>query len=154
MNKLKIALDARDGGERNGSPGVLEAGAVRLTPGTPMLFILLKGPGMERRKHPRVRIDLPICYHIRLPDSGQSFAGTGVLKNISQGGMFLKCPPPLPINDGGIGNFTIDTRPIIQHISRLRALGKVVRLELLEENFFDFGITVQFLSGLNVELLR
>jgi hypothetical protein len=29
-----------------------------------------------------------------------------------------------------------------------------VRLELLEENCFDFGITVQFLSGLNVELLR
>jgi hypothetical protein len=109
---------------------------------------------MERRKHPRVRIDLPISYHIRLRDSGKSFAGTGVLKNIGQGGMFLKCPPPLPINNGDIGDFTINTRPIIQHISRLKALGKVVRLELLEENFFDFGITVQFLSGLNVELCR
>jgi hypothetical protein len=122
--------------------------------GDPMLFIASRRPVMERRKHPRVSIDLPISYLIRLPDSGKSFAGTGVLKNISQGGMFLKCPPPLPIKDGDVGEFTIDTRPIIQHISRLKGLAKVVRIELLEENFFDFGITVQFLTGPNAELIR
>lgn len=109
---------------------------------------------MERRKRPRVRIDLPISYLIRRPDSEKSFAGAGVLKNICPGGMFLKCPPPLPINNGDIGDFTIDTRPFIWHISRLKALGKVVRLELLEENFFDFGIIVQFLSDLNVEFSK
>ena len=120
--------------------------------GDPMLFISLRGPGMERRRHPRVYIDLPISYLIRLADSGKSFAGTGVLKNIGQGGMVLKCPPPLPINIGDIGDFTIETRPIVQHISRIKGLGKIVRIELLEENFFDFGITVQFLSDLNFEL--
>ena len=107
---------------------------------------------MERRKHPRVRIDLPISYIIHLPDSGKSFAGTGILKNISRGGMFLRCPPVLPLNDGDIGDFTIDTMPIYQHISRLQALGKVVRIELPQENFLEFGITVQFLSSLTVSL--
>ena len=109
---------------------------------------------MERRNHPRVHIDLPISYLIHLPDSGKLFAGTGMLKNISRGGMFLKCPPALPVNDGDIGDFTIDTMPIYQYISRLQALGKVLRIEPPKENFCDIGMTIQFLSGLNVSLRK
>jgi hypothetical protein len=107
---------------------------------------------MERRKYPRLDVDLPMAYLIHPPDSGKSSAGMGVLKNISQGGMFFKCPPPAPIDDGDIRDFTIDTIPIMRHISSLEALGKVVRIEPLEENSFDLGIAVQFLSDLNIKL--
>ena len=109
---------------------------------------------MERRNHPRVQIDLPISYLIHLPDSGKLFAGTGMLKNISRGGMFLKCPPALPVKVGDIGNFTIDTMPIYQYISRLQAMGKFLRIEPPKENFCDIGMTIQFLSGLNVSLRK
>ena len=109
---------------------------------------------MERRKYFRVNVDLPISYLIHSPDSGKFFAGTGVLKNISPGGMFLKCPPTLLISDGDIRNFTIDTMLIMQHSSRLKALGKVVRKELPKGSSFDFEIRVQFLSDLNVEFRK
>lgn len=109
---------------------------------------------MERRKYPRVDVDLPIAYQIHSPDLGKTSAGMGVLKNISQGGMFFKCPPPRPIDYGDIRDFTIDTIPIMRHISRIKALGKAVRIEPSEENSFGFGIAVQFLSDLNIELRR
>ena len=108
---------------------------------------------MERRKYPRVNVDLPISYLIHSPDSGKSFAGMGVLKNISPGGMFLRCPSQLPISAGDIRNFTIDTMLIMQHSTRLEALGKVVRKEP-KDNSFDFEIRVQFLSDLNVEFRK
>lgn len=117
-------------------------------------IIQIIGPGMEQRKFPRLDVDLPMAYLIHSPVSGKSSAGMGVLKNISQGGMFFKCPPPLPIDDGDIRDFTFDTNPIMWHNTRLKALGKVVRLEPPEENSFDFGIAIQFLSDLNVELRR
>lgn len=109
---------------------------------------------MERRKYHRVHVDLPIAYLILSPDSGKSFTGMGVLKNISPRGMFLICSPPLPISDGDIRNFTIDTMQIMRHSSRLTALGKVVRKELPKENSFDCEIRVQFLSDLNVEFRK
>ena len=117
-------------------------------------LIQIIGPGMEKRKYPRLDVDLPMAYLIHSPDSGKCSAGMGVLKNISQGGMFFKCPPPLPIDDGDIRDFIFDTNPIRWHNTRLKALGKVVRLEPPEENYFDFGIAIQFLSDLNVELSR
>ncbi len=109
---------------------------------------------MEKRKYPRLDVDLPMGYLIHSPDSDKSSAGMGVLKNISQGGMFFKCPPPLPIDAGDIRDFTIAAMPAIRHISRLKALGKVVRIEPSEENHIDFGIAVQFLSDLNIEIPR
>lgn len=109
---------------------------------------------MERRKYPRLEVDLPIACLINSPDSSKSAAGKDVSKNISQGGLFFKCPPPLPIDDGNIRDFTIDTISIMRHISRLKALGKVVRIEPPEEDSFDFGIAVQFLSDLKIELRK
>ncbi len=107
---------------------------------------------MEKRKYRRLDVDLLMGYLVYSPDSRKSSAGMGVLKNICLGGMFFKCPPPLPIDDGDIRDFTVDTIPIMRHVSRLKALGKVVRIEPPEESSFDFGIAVQFLSDLNVEL--
>ncbi len=107
---------------------------------------------MEKRKYPRLDMDLRMTYQIHSTDSGKFSSGLGVLKNICQGGMFFKCPPPLPIDGGDIRDFTVDTIPIMRRVSRLKALGKVVRIEPPEENSSDFGIAVQFLSDLNVEL--
>ena len=117
-------------------------------------LIQIIGPGMEKREYPRLDVDLPMAYLIHSPDSGKSSAAMAVLKNISKGGMLFKCPPPLPIEDGDIRDFNIYTIPIMWHISRLKALGKVVRIEPPEENYFDFGIAVQFLSDLNIRLTR
>jgi hypothetical protein len=106
---------------------------------------------MEKRKYPRLDMDLPMAYIIHSPDSGKFSAGMGVLKNISQGGLFFKCPPPAPIDGGDIRDFTINI-PIMRHTHSLEALGKVVRIEPPEEKSFDLGIAVQFLSDLNIKL--
>ena len=115
-------------------------------------LIQIISPGLEKRNYPRLDVDLSMAYLIHSPDSGKFSAGMGVLKNISQGGMLFNCPPPLPIEDGDIRDFTIDTIPIMWNIPRLKALGKVVRIDPPEENYVDFGIAVQFISDLNIEL--
>lgn len=115
-------------------------------------LIQIIGPGLEKRKYPRLDVDLPLAYLIHSPDSGEFSAGMGALKNISQGGMLFNCPPPLPIEDGDIRDFIFDTNPVMWHNTRLKALGKVVRIDPPDENCFDFGIAVQFISDLNVEL--
>jgi hypothetical protein len=108
---------------------------------------------MEKRKYPRSNVDLPVTYLIHPPDADKPSAGRGVLKNICQGGMLVKCLPPLPIDNGDVRNFTIDTLPIMRTVSRLKALGKVVRIEPPEENNFEYGIAIQFLSGLDVKFI-
>jgi hypothetical protein len=112
---------------------------------------------MEKRIYPRLQVDLPGEYLIQLPDSGESFAGRGVLENISQGGMFFKCRRPLPLDNGDIGKFTILTAQVMRYTrysSRLEAMGRIVRIETPKENSCDFsGIAVQFLSNLNVEII-
>ncbi len=107
---------------------------------------------MEKREYPRLEVGLPMGYLIRSPDSGKISAGMGILKNISQGGMLLKCPPPLPIDLGDIRDFTIQTTSIMQRISRIKASGIVVRIESPANNSSEFGIAVHFLSDLNIEL--
>lgn len=107
---------------------------------------------MERRKFPRMVMNLPMEYQIHLPDSDEYSTGKGVLANISQGGMYFKCCPPLALENGDIRDFIIDATPMARYTSRLTALGKVVRIEPPEKNSSDFGIAVQFLSNLNVEL--
>ncbi len=109
---------------------------------------------MERRKYPRLDVDLPVAFLICSPDSGTSYAGMFLLKNISQGGLFLKCPPLVPLNVGDIRDFTVDATPILRHVSRLKALGKVVRVEPPEKNSTDFGIAVHFLADLDIEPKR
>jgi hypothetical protein len=110
---------------------------------------------MERRKFPRMVTNLPMEYHIHLRDSDEYSTGKGFLANISQGGMYFKCLPPLPLEDGNIGDFTIDlsSSPGVSN-SRLKVSARVVRIEPPEENSLDFGIAVQFLSDLTIQLIK
>ncbi len=107
---------------------------------------------MEKRKFPRMNVDLSIRYRFRLLNSKEDSTGTCFLKDISSGGMFFRCASPLALKDGNIGDFTIETTPIRGFTSRFTALGKVVRLGSPGENQGDFGVAVQFLSNLSVEL--
>jgi hypothetical protein len=109
---------------------------------------------MERRKFPRIFTNLPMGYHVHLLDSDEYSTGKGFLANISQGGFYFKCPP-LSLEDGNIGDFTIDLSSSSGlSNSRLKVSARVVRIEPPEKNSLDFGIAVQFLSDLKVELRR
>jgi hypothetical protein len=108
---------------------------------------------MEKRKFPRLAVSLPIQYHVRSPDSGEYVGGKGMLKNISQGGMYFNCPPPLPLQDGDMGDFVIDTTASnIQYHPRMKVSGRVVRIESPGINSAEYGIAIQFLSVLTLEL--
>jgi hypothetical protein len=106
---------------------------------------------MERRKFPRMVTNLPMEFLVHLLDSDQYLAGKGLLANISQGGMYFKCPPPLPFEDGSIVDFAFDlsSSPGLND-SRLKVSARVVRIEPPEKNSLVFGIAIQFLSNLNV----
>jgi len=108
---------------------------------------------MEKRRFPRMATNLPIGYQVHLQDSVESSTGKGVLENISQGGMYFSCYPPPWLFKGDIGNFIINTTSVARYPSRFKALGKVVRIEPLVRQSADFGIAVQFLGNLNIELL-
>ena len=107
---------------------------------------------MEKRRFPRMVTKLPMRYEIHFQDSKESATGQGILENISQGGMYFKCRPPLRLADGDRGDFIINTTPAARYTSRVKALGKVVRIEPPEKNAADFGIAVQFLANLSIEL--
>ena len=110
---------------------------------------------MERRKFPRMFANMPMEYHIHLLDSDEYSTGKGFLANISQGGIYFKCPPPLSLEDGNIGDFTIDLSSSSGlSNSRLKVSARVARIEPPEKTSLDFGIAVQFLSDLKVELRR
>jgi hypothetical protein len=106
---------------------------------------------MERRKFPRMVTNLPMEFYVHLLDSNQYLAGKGFLANISQGGMYFKCPQPFPLEDGSIVDFTFDlsSSPGLND-SRLKVSARVVRIEPPEKNSLFFGIAIQFLSRLNV----
>jgi hypothetical protein len=106
---------------------------------------------MERRKFSRVNTNLAMRYRFLLLDSNKGSTGKGVLKNISQGGIYFKCDPPLSLEDGNIGDFSLETFPIGGLSSRLWAMVKVVRIEPPAEDSGDFGIAVQLLSNLRLE---
>jgi hypothetical protein len=107
---------------------------------------------MERRKFARINMSLAMRYRFLLPDLNKGSTGEGVVKNMSQGGMYFKCAPPLSFKDGDTGDLTFETTPIRGFPSRLWALVKVVRIEPPAEGCSDFGIAVKFLSNLRVEL--
>jgi hypothetical protein len=108
---------------------------------------------MDRRQFPRMITNLPIGYQVQLKDDPEPASGQGLLENISQGGMYFSSSPPPWLFKGDLGNFTLHTAPDAPFPSRLTAWGKVVRIEPLARPAAAFGIAVQFLGNLNIELL-
>ncbi len=109
---------------------------------------------MERRQFPRMNVNLPMWYCFGLQEPKEGSNRGGFLTNISHGGMYFKCAPPPSLEAGSTGDFTVEITSNKGFTTRLNTLGKVIRMEPLTGNSFNFGVAVQFLSDLKVELRR
>ncbi|MBW2000448.1 MAG: PilZ domain-containing protein [Deltaproteobacteria bacterium] len=87
---------------------------------------------IERRKHPRKQVKWPINI---LADHGTI---EGVMENISQEGLFIRCEEPVPLNE----TYRISIMPPDREA--IGAVGKVVWSELygMGENDSTFGIGI------------
>lgn len=102
----------------------------------------------ERRRYNRLVLSLPVRYSA---EKGQKDSSLGILKNISLGGLYFECPPPVAFGAGQILNLSIAaTLPSLdlQDTSYLSARGEVVRLDQPVASGRTCGIAVRFLDEL------
>jgi hypothetical protein len=107
----------------------------------------------ERRRYPRLRVQLPLEFRLCRPQDGAGPGGRGTLKDISLGGLYFLCPPPAPIRVGHTLDLTIATTPTDLENPRascLQARCRVVRLDPPAKGSFHMGIAVSFLAGLSL----
>jgi hypothetical protein len=109
---------------------------------------------MEKRRHPRLYLTLRIRFVVEQPETKESQAGQGVLKNISRGGIFFQVEPPLPVQAGQVRDFSfflVPDHPQQCELSHLEAQGLVLRIEPPDPSSSAYGVAVQFLSALKMK---
>jgi len=106
---------------------------------------------MENRRHPRLRLQLPIRFIVEQPETRESQSGQGMLKNISYGGILFQVEPPLPVQPGHVREFSFFLTPEKKKecdLAHFQAQGLVLRIEPPDPNSSAYGVAVQFLSAL------
>jgi len=106
---------------------------------------------MEKRRHPRLHLQLPIRFIVEQPETQDSQDGEGMLKDISYGGILFAVEPPLPVEPGQIREFSFFLTP--ENVeppdpAHLHARGLVLRIDPPDPNTSAYGVAVQFLSAL------
>jgi hypothetical protein len=105
----------------------------------------------DKRQYNRLVVTLPVRFHDASGDAGEGPEGLGVLKNISLGGLYFECPPPVDLKQGQILQFTIAASlPSLDLLgtSHLAAKGEVLRLDQLLGAGRACGVAVRFLEEL------
>ncbi|MDD2904347.1 MAG: PilZ domain-containing protein [Syntrophales bacterium] len=106
----------------------------------------------EKRRHNRLVLSLPVRFHDVAAALGEESGGLGVLKNISLGGLYFECPPPVELRQGQILQFDIAASlPALDILgtSHLTVRGEVLRLEHLLGADRACGVAVRFLEELS-----
>jgi hypothetical protein len=109
---------------------------------------------MDKRRHPRLHLQLPIRFIVEQPETRDSQDGEGMLKDISYGGILFTVEPPLPVQPGYIREFSFFLRPENakpRNPEHLHAQGLVLRIDPPDPNSSAYGVAVQFLSALAKE---
>ena len=106
---------------------------------------------MENRRHPRLHLQLPIRFIVEQPETRDSQAGQGILKNISYGGILFQVEPPLPVKPGQVRDFSFYLTP--EHtkqcdLAHFEPRGWSCASNPRTPNSSAYGVAVQFLSAL------
>jgi hypothetical protein len=106
---------------------------------------------MERRRHRRLSLSIPIEFRIQLPESPEIFwLNYGVLKNISAGGFYFESNETPPLEPSQVRDFTItpaDKRLGFPGATFIDATSRVVRIEFPSSGDHDIGVALELLSG-------
>ena len=109
---------------------------------------------MDKRRHPRLHLQLPIRFIVEQPETRDSQDGEGMLKDISYGGILFQVEPPLPVQPGHIREFSFFLTPENAKqcdLAHFHAQGLVLRIDPPDPNSSAYGVAVQFLSALTKE---
>jgi hypothetical protein len=109
---------------------------------------------MDKRRHPRLHLQLPIRFIVSQPETRDCQDGEGVLKDISYGGILFQVEPPLPVQPGHIREFSFFLTPENakqRDPAHFKAQGLVLRIEPPDPDSSAYGVAVQFLSALTME---
>jgi hypothetical protein len=109
---------------------------------------------MDKRRHPRLNISLPIRFIVEQADTKASRAGLGKLKNISYGGILFQAEPPLPVQPGQVREFSFFLMPENKEqcdLAHFKAQGLVLRIEAPDPDSSAYEVAVQFLSALQMK---
>ena len=109
---------------------------------------------MDKRRHPRLHLQLPIRFIVSQPETRDCQIGEGMLKDISYGGILFQVEPPLPVEPGHIREFSFFLTPENdQHRdpAHFKAQGLVLRIDPPDPDSSAYGVAVQFLSALTME---
>ena len=106
-----------------------------------------------KREHIRIYVSMPLEYQVHLENKEGTWASEGVLKNISQGGLYFECETLPQLKRGDLAEFTFNTDP--PHFgfinSPIRTQAVVKRIESQVAGKKKFGVAVQFMSNLPSE---
>jgi c-di-GMP-binding flagellar brake protein YcgR len=106
---------------------------------------------MERRRHRRLNISIPIKFRIQIPESPEvSWVNSGVLRNISGGGFYFVSNDTPPLEPGQVRNFTIT--PTEEHsdfpgANFINGTSRVVRIDSPKTGDHDIGVALEFISA-------
>jgi len=106
---------------------------------------------MDKRRHPRLHLQLPIRFIVEHPETRDTQDGEGMLKDISYGGILFQVEPPLPVQTGHIREFSFFLTPDNAQqcdLAHFQAQGLVLRIDPPDPNSSAYGVAVQFLSAL------
>jgi hypothetical protein len=109
---------------------------------------------MDKRRHPRLHLEVPIRFIVALPEKRECQDGEGRLKDISDGGILFQVEPPLPVEPGQIREFSFFlNRENAKQCdpAHFHARGIVLRIDPPDPNSSAYGVAVQFLSALTKE---
>jgi hypothetical protein len=109
---------------------------------------------MDKRRHPRLNLNVPIRFVVEQREERDCQSGHGRLKNISYGGILFQVEPPLPVQRGNVREFSFYLMPQEHQeddLMHLHAQGLVLRIEPPEPNSVAYRVAVQFLSALRMQ---
>ncbi|MCX5893693.1 MAG: PilZ domain-containing protein [Deltaproteobacteria bacterium] len=104
--------------------------------------------GLERRQSHRLYINFPVECRVILQGPASQFSSRAMMKNISQGGVYLECDTRPQLSQGQVGHFTLKSLNGLEEFGRIHfaAKGVVRRVKPAKEGD-SFGCAVEFLSG-------
>jgi len=105
---------------------------------------------MERRLFPRIYKSLQFEYQAQLQSSKNFFSNLAVMKDISMGGLYFMSETAPMLQPDDIADFIFkfqpdQANPLIPY--KIKAKGKVKRIEHPTKKSPNFGIALEFLSG-------
>jgi hypothetical protein len=106
---------------------------------------------MDRRRHRRIYLSIPIKFRMQLPENQEIFwVNYGNLENIGPGGVHFVSNDTPPLEPGQVRNFTItpaDERLGFPGTTFIEASCRVVRIDSPRSSGYGIGVALEFLSG-------